>query len=103
MATLAGAAIGALALDWVLYERVLPFTGVLGFWICWYAGFILLYWVMARQQWDRRLAGDRVATVAFASGGIVTVLVVLGVVLFVLLRGHDAVFHLNFFTQPMAA
>ena len=29
-------ALGALAPDWVLYERVLPFTGVLGFWICWY-------------------------------------------------------------------
>ena len=30
---LAGAALGALGLIWVLYERVLPFTGVLGFWL----------------------------------------------------------------------
>lgn len=102
LATLASAAIGALALVWVLYERVLPFTGVLGFWVCWYVVFLVLYWVMARQQWDRRMAGDRVASVAFASAGTVTLLVVLGVVLFVLLRGRSAVFHLNFFTQPMA-
>jgi phosphate transport system permease protein len=102
VATLVGAAVGALALVWVLYERVLPFTGVLGFWFCWYVIFLLLYWVMARQQLDRRLAGDRVAAVAFGTGGTFALLVVLGVVLFVLGRGRAAVFHLNFFTQPMA-
>jgi phosphate transport system permease protein len=102
VATLVSAALGALALVWVLYERVLPFTGVLGFWVCWYVVFMVLYWAMARQQWDRRMASDRVASVGLASGGIVSLLIVFGVVLFVLLRGHDAVFHLNFFTQPMA-
>jgi phosphate transport system permease protein len=101
-ATISGAAVGALALVWVLYERVLPFTGVLGFWLCWYLVFLLLYAVMARQQWDRRLAGDRVTTVAFGTGGTLTLAAVFGVVLFVLARGHDAVFHLNFFTQPMS-
>ena len=35
-ATLAGAALGALGLVWVLYERILPFSGVLGFWLMWY-------------------------------------------------------------------
>ena len=34
MLTLAGAAVGAVALDWVLYERVLPFSGALDFWVC---------------------------------------------------------------------
>jgi phosphate ABC transporter permease subunit PstA len=86
----------------VLYERVLPFTGVLGFWLCWYLLFLLLYWVMARQQWDRRLAGDRVTTVAFGTSGTLTLLVVLGVLLFILGRGRTAVFHLNFFTKPMS-
>jgi phosphate transport system permease protein len=102
VATMAGAAVGALAVVWVLYERVLPFTGVLGFWLCCYLVFLILYAVMARQQWDRRMARDRVTTVAFGTGGTLTLAAVFGVVLFILARGHDAVFRLNFFTQPMA-
>jgi phosphate transport system permease protein len=100
--TVAGAAVSALALVWVLYERVLPFTGVLGFWVCWYLVFLLLYTVMARQQWDQRLARDRVTAVAFGTGGTLTLAAVFGVVLFALARGHDAVFHLNFFRDSMA-
>jgi len=100
--TLASAAVGALALTWVLYERVLPFTGVLGFWLCWYAAFMLMYAAMARLQWDRRDVGNRVTTVGFGTAGTLTLVVVLGVVLFVFARGRQAVFHLNFFTQPMA-
>src|SRR5262249_43383944 len=102
VATVAGAAVGAIALVWVLYERVIPFTGVLGFWLCCYLVFLLLYAVMARQQSDRRMARDRVTTVAFGTGGTLTMAAVFGVVLFVLARGHDAVFHPNFFTHSMA-
>ena len=51
-ATLWGAVLGALGLVWVLYERVLPFSGVLGFWVCWYVVFLLLYAAMAWMQWD---------------------------------------------------
>src|SRR5262249_8758573 len=35
-ATFIGAAGASLGLVWVVYERVLPFTGVLGFWLTWY-------------------------------------------------------------------
>ena len=31
-----GAAVGALALVWLVYERLLPMTGAIGFWLCWY-------------------------------------------------------------------
>src|SRR6266480_7257324 len=62
-ATLGGAALGALGLVWVLYERVLPFSGVLGFWLCWYATFIALYAAMAALQWDKREVIHRVTTV----------------------------------------
>src|SRR5690348_15766936 len=41
-ATVIGAGLGALGLVWVLYERVLAFSGVLGFWVSWYAVFLLL-------------------------------------------------------------
>jgi phosphate transport system permease protein len=101
-ATVGGAAAGALGLVWVLYERVLPFTGVLGFWVCWYVVFLLLYAAIARMQWDRRDVINRVVTVGLATGGIVVCLVVFGTDLYTLIRGAPSVFHTSFFTQSLA-
>jgi phosphate transport system permease protein len=102
-ATMAAAGCGALALVWVLYERVLPFSGVLGFWLCWYLVFLALYAVMARLQWDAREVSHRVATVAFGTVGVATMLIVGGMVIYVLARGLPAVRHLNFWFESMAA
>jgi phosphate transport system permease protein len=101
-ATVAGAAAGALGATWVLYERALPFTGVLGFWLSWYLMFVLLYAAIARLQWDKREVTQRLTTVAFGTGGTLTLLVVVGIVLYVFVRGFTAVRHLSFFTQSMA-
>jgi phosphate transport system permease protein len=101
-ATLVGAAVGALGLVWVLYERVLPFSGVLGFWLCWYAVFLALYAAIAALQWDTREVAHRVTTVAFVTGGALTLVLVLGQVLYTLLRGFAAVRHLSFFDQSAA-
>jgi phosphate transport system permease protein len=102
-ATIIGAATSALGLVWVLYERVLPFTGVLGFWISWYVVFLILYSVMARLQWDRLDARNRLAAVAFASAGVVAFIIVVEQVGYTLLRGSSAVGHVNFWTQSQEA
>jgi len=101
-ATVAGAALGALGLTWVLYERVLPFSGVLGFWLAWYCVFLVLYACMARLQWDAREVSHRVAMVVFTTGGVIAVTIVLGQVLFVVARGLRAALHPNFWTQSLA-
>jgi len=101
-ATLWGAVVGALALVWVLYERVLPFSGVLGFWLCWYVVFLVFYAWMARMQWDRRDVINRVTTVALAAAGAVVLLVVFGTDLYTLVRGAASVVHPNFWTQSLA-
>jgi phosphate transport system permease protein len=101
-ATLVGAAVGALGLVWVLYERVLQFSGVLGFWLCWYVVFLALYAAIAALQWDTREVAHRVTTVAFVTGGVLTLVLVLGQVLYTLLRGFPAVRHLSFFDQSAA-
>ncbi len=101
-ATFAGAAGAALGLVWLVYERVLPFTGVLGFWLLWYVTFLAIYFAMARQQWDRLEAMNRLASVAFGTGGVVAFLIVIMTVGYTLSRGLQAVNHLNFWTQSMA-
>jgi phosphate transport system permease protein len=101
-ATLLAAAGGSLGLVWLLYERVLPTSGVLGFWLCWYLAFLALYYLMARMQRDRLTARDNLATVAFATSGVVAFLIVLEQVGYTLLRGAGAVRHLNFWAQSMS-
>jgi phosphate transport system permease protein len=101
-ATFIGAAGASLGLVWVIYERVLPFSGVLGFWLAWYVVFLALYWVMARMQWDRLEARNRLAAVAFGTGGVLVVLIVIEQVAYTLARGANAVPHPNFWTKSLA-
>jgi len=98
-ATFIGAAAAALGLVWVIYERLLPFTGVLGFWLCWYAVFLIVYYVMARLQWDGLEARNRLFSVGFATGGAVAIAVVLDQVGYTFFRGSNAVGHVNFWTK----
>jgi phosphate transport system permease protein len=101
--TLLGAAAGALGLTWVLYERVLAFSGVLGFWFTWYVIFLLMYCAMAALQWDRRAVSDRIASVAFATGGLLTVAVVVEQIGYVVIRGGTLVAHPGFSAHTMAS
>jgi phosphate transport system permease protein len=99
--TIGGAAAGALALDWVLYERVLPFTGVPGFWVCWYALFLVFYAAIAAMQWDPLAVRDRLASVALSTSGVLATAIVVDQVGYTVVRGFTAVKHLRFFTQSM--
>jgi len=99
--SLAGSAAGALALDWVLYERVLPFSGVLGFWICWYLLFLACYAAIGSLQWTRLAVRDRVVAVGLTTAGLLATALVIDQVGYTLVRGATAVKHSSFFTQSM--
>jgi phosphate transport system permease protein len=100
-ATFIAAAAASLGLVWVLYERVLPFSGVLGFWVSWYVLFLCLYFVMARLQWDRLEARNRLAGVALGTGGVLAVVIVVMQVAYTLAKGSGAVVHANFWTRSL--
>ncbi len=93
--------IAALALDWVLYERVLPFTGVLGFWVCWYLLFVAIYAAIGSFQWDGLAVRDRVIAVGLTTAGLLAVALVIDQVGYTLVRGSTVVRHTSFFTQSM--
>ena len=101
--SVAGAAAGSLALTWVLYERVLPANGALGFWVSWYVIFLLMYTAVAALQWDGRMVRDRVASVAFGTGGLLACAIVLNQIIYMATRGLPAFLHLGFFTHTMAS
>jgi len=98
-----GSAAGAIALVWVLFERVLPFTGALAFWVCCYGLFLILYAAVTAMQSGRRAVTDRLAAVAAVSAGLFALAVIVGQISYIAFRGWPAVSHLNFWTQTMQA
>ncbi|MDH6579932.1 phosphate ABC transporter permease PstA [Kitasatospora sp. MAP5-34] len=96
-----GAAAGSLALTWVLYERVLPFSGAFGFLIFWYLLFLALSWAISRLQWDVRTVRERLVQSLVAGSGLLVVALILDQIGYVAFRGAHAASHSNFFTQDM--
>lgn len=101
-ASLIGSALGAVSLTWVLYERVLPFSGALGFWLVAYVAFLALYAGVCGAQNPRRIVADKVVTVGVASAGLLVLAVVVDQIGYVIVRGFQALKHANFFTQTMS-
>ncbi|NUR59239.1 MAG: phosphate ABC transporter permease PstA, partial [Catenulispora sp.] len=99
--SMAGAAAGALGLVWLLYERIMPWSGALGFWLCWYAAFLALYWGIARTGMAARHVREKLATVLFAGAGVLMVAVLLDMIGYVAWRGSAALKHSNFLTTDM--
>src|SRR5882757_1359557 len=102
VASIIGAALGALGLVWVLYERILPTSGAFGFWLCWYAVFLASYYAIGRMQWDARLVTDRLVAIALSTAALLVVAFVVHEISYTLYRGEKAIEHSNFFTQNMS-
>lgn len=101
--TVAGAAAGSLGLTWIVYERVLPFSGAFGFWVCWYLLFLLFYLAAAALQWNRLVVRDRTVGVIVSTGGVLACAVVIDQIGYSFVKGLAAITHLNFWTQTMAS
>jgi len=81
---------------------VLPFSGVLGFWVSWYVLFLVFYLAIAAFQWDTQAVRDRFFSVTLSTGGILATAIVIDQVAYTVVRGYAAVKHPRFFTQTMA-
>jgi phosphate transport system permease protein len=99
--SLLGSAAAAIALVWLVYERLAPFSGVLGFWVCCYLVFLALYSLVAVLQWGPLVVRDQLAMVAAASAGVFALAVIIDQAGYVIFRGWPALSHLNFWTQTM--
>ena len=96
---LLGSGSGALGVTWLVYERVLPTTGVLGFWLVTFLVFLGLYAGVTALVWGRRAVVDRLAGAFMVAVGVFIVFVVVDQVAYTVYRGHAALGHANFFTQ----
>jgi phosphate transport system permease protein len=97
-AALGASALAAFSLDWLVFERLTPLSGGLGFWICWYAAFVVMYGFVVREQRGPLAAKDRVASVVMASAGIGVVFALTMILGYVVFRGYHAL-RVGFFTK----
>jgi phosphate transport system permease protein len=95
---LVGAAVSGFCLAWLVYERLTPLSGGLGFWICWYAAFLVIYAVIVREQRGRVAARDQIATVVITTLGLGLIIPLFAIVIYVIARGGPAL-RPAFFTQ----
>jgi phosphate transport system permease protein len=98
-----GSAVGALGLTWVLYERVLPLSGVLGFWVFWYVVFLIMYAAtVGMTAGNGRAVADRLVSTVMTSAAVFVLVVIINQVAYTIYRGWPALRHAgNFFTQTM--
>ncbi|GAA2414724.1 phosphate ABC transporter permease PstA [Streptomyces pulveraceus] len=99
---LLGAAAAALSLTWLLFARLLPLSGTIGFLAVAYGLFLGLYGLLVSFDENGPAVRDRLAAVVVQSLGLVMVVALGFVVVFTLWEGRKALPHLNFFTQDMA-
>ena len=97
-----GALLGALALTWLLCERVLPLSGPAWFLIIWFLTSVAMTVVVTLLSGTMNDVKDRVASLVVTVGALVVMTALLSTMVFVLARGWQALLHLNFFTQDMA-
>jgi phosphate transport system permease protein len=99
--SLVSAAAGALAIVWIIYDRLLPFSGTLGFLICWYVTFVGLYTALTSLRYPRPIVIDRVAQTAITGCALVVGFALATTVIYTFWQGRHALVHLNFYTKDM--
>lgn len=100
---LIGSAAAAAALLWVVYWRLLPFSGVLGTVVAWFVLFLLIYLLVSRQRHSVAVARDRLMAVVVHGAAVVVGGALVLVVVSTFWQGWGALSHLNFFTNDLSA
>jgi phosphate transport system permease protein len=98
---LVGAGVSSLFLVWILFTRLLPFSGAFGFTVLWYLAFLVIYAVVIVHEHGRLAAVDRLVSVRVHSAGVFAIGVLALILGFTVARGSTAFTHSNFFTQTM--
>jgi phosphate transport system permease protein len=98
---LVGCAFGSGCLTWLVYEELTPLSGGFGFFVTWYALFIVASWLVARDRLGPVEARDRLARIVIASVAF-GLLIPLGLIVgYTFVRGFHAL-RPQFFTKDLS-
>lgn len=96
-----GAAFAGIALATLLFGWFTPLTGGVGWVVVAFLSFLGFYILLVALRSDRQEVKDRIMTALLVSAGVVLFGALIFVVAYALIRGREALPHLNFFTQTM--
>ena len=100
--SLAGSLVGSLALVWLVFERILAWSGSLGFLLCWYAVFLALFAAVTSLGNPRPVVIDRLASASIHIAALIVALALGSTLIYTMWQGIEALTHSNFFTQDMS-
>lgn len=100
--TVIGAFAASLATTWLLFTRILPFDGAVGFVVLWYVVLVLYYAGLTALTRPWEVVSDRIVTTAVFAAPILIGVALVSVVVVTMVEGLDALRHLNFYTDDMA-
>jgi phosphate transport system permease protein len=102
IASLVGSAVAALALVWISYEKVLAWSGNIGFVVCWFVVFLALYAAVSALGNPTTTMIDRLATAVITAAAVLVGAALLSTVYYTVHQGWSALTHSNFYTRDMA-
>lgn len=100
---LVGAACSAVCTGLLLFGRLTPLAGNLGFVVLTYLVFLSTYALLVSLTEDRPAVVDRVMAVVLATAALIAGLALLSVVVYTLWRGRVALARTNLYTQDMSS
>jgi phosphate transport system permease protein len=99
--SLIGAGACGIAVAMLLFGRLSPLSGALGFALVAYAVFVVAFAVLVSLSEEGPAVRDRLVTVLLYTAALVTFAVLVIVIGFTLFKGRSALTHANFFTDDM--
>ncbi len=99
---MAGAFISALATTLLVFGRLTPLDGQLGFVVVLFVTYLVTYAVLVSLTDDGPAVVDRVMAVLLTSSAVTALAALFSVVVFVLWRGRTALMNANFFVEDLS-
>ncbi|GAA2679075.1 phosphate ABC transporter permease PstA [Actinoplanes palleronii] len=96
-----GAAVAAFCLTALVFYWIAPFTGVLGFMVCWFLAFLGLFAALVWLDRDGPAVRDRLVSVVVHGIAILLLSALVFVVGFTIMRGFAALVHPNFYVEDL--
>jgi phosphate transport system permease protein len=96
-----GALVAGISVATLLFGWLTPMNGVVGWAVVAFISYLGFYLLLVSLRSDRQDAKDRIMTSLLIGAGVILFGALLFVVTFTLIRGQDALGHVNFFTQSM--
>ncbi|MFD0259366.1 phosphate ABC transporter permease PstA [Kitasatospora indigofera] len=97
-----GSLAAAVALSALVFQRLAPFSGGIGFVVCTWLAFLGLYALLVSRDETGLAVRDRLASAVVHSIAVVLLAVLVWTVGYVFLHGFDALRHGNFYTQDLS-